>query len=254
MVVFDMKKYLIVFILLLVMRNNAECFSIDNNTKIFSICAGAKYSDELYKKNDDKNIFFYSFEVNYKNFYLTDSEFGYKFDLYSNLFFTTYIDFLDGYSVYGNDMENGYKSIKKRKEQIATGGRFDYLFKNTKTSFFIQIGERGSSFGSSIVWAYPIFEKLSLLTELTCIFYSKKFTDYYFGIHTQDLGGELKKTYSPKNSFSYGPQLILDYQLTESFSIVALLNINRYSDEASSSPIVRNKTVSSGGLGLRCSL
>ncbi len=245
-----MKKIWMVFILL---------FGIGVNSfseLSASIELGGGHSNNLYKMSSDKKASFLpSVDLRAGDFYLSGTELGYQFGV-SNLFLSTYFEFLDGYSIAGKDMKSGYKSLQKRKNQTVGGARISMLNKlssigELQTSLFLQGGRRGSSSGLGVSLVFPITEKLSLSTGVSYTFYSKKYTDYYFGIHEKDLGGELKKTYSPKSSSSYGAQLRLEYQVTEPFSIFAFFGAERYSKEITSSPIVENKVITSTGLGLR---
>lgn len=212
------------------------------------------YSNGVYKKKSGKeHLFLPALEANYKNFYINQSELGYQLPLHDNFILSTYFDFLDGYPIKGKEMQSEYQTMKTRKSQTVGGARLTYLKDYYQTSLFIQGGKRGSSGGAEISVNFPVTEKVTLTTGLNYTAYSKKFTDYYFGVHKEDLGGALKKVYSPGKSYSYGAEVSLNYQMTTPLSVFTSVSATNYSKEITDSPFIKNKTNISTTMGIRYS-
>lgn len=212
------------------------------------------HSNEIYKVNTkEKYSVLPLISASYKNFYINQFELGYQFPVQDNFLISTYFDFLDGYPVKGKDMKKDYESIRTRKSQTAGGGRITYFKDNFQTSVFLQGGKRGSSGGAELSLNFPLTERLFFTTGLNYTIYSKNFTNYYFGVHKEDLGGKLTKVYSPKASYSYGAEASLEYQITEPFSIFTSVSATNYSKEITNSPLVKDKTNISTTIGLQYS-
>lgn len=214
----------------------------------------ASHAKEIYKVSaKEKYSVLPLISVNYKDFYINQSELGYQFQVHDNFLISGYFDFLDGYPVKGKEMQKEYKSIQTRRSQIVGGGRITYFKDNFQTSIFAQGGKRGSSTGADLSLSFPLTEKLFFTTGLNYTIYSKNFTNYYFGVHKEDLGGKLTKVYSPKASYSYGAEASLEYQITEPFSIFTSVSATNYSKEITNSPLVKDKTNISTTIGLQYS-
>ncbi|MCI7343033.1 MAG: MipA/OmpV family protein [Fusobacterium necrophorum] len=212
------------------------------------------HSNGLYKlKSKEKSSFLPTISANYKNFYINQSEVGYELPVHENILVSPYFNFLDGAPVKGKDLIEGYQSLKTRKSQFVGGGRISYLKDNFQSSIFVQGGKRGSSGGAEVSLSFPLTERLSLSTGVNYTVYSKKFTDYYFGIHKEDLGGKLQKVYSPKASSSYGAEISLEYQVAAPLTVFTSASATNYSKQITDSPITKDKTNISTTVGLQYS-
>ena len=168
-----------------------------------------------------------------------------------NLVLSAYVDFRDGYAVKGEKMEKGYKTFKDRKTQTAFGGRIGYMFGNLETYVSAQGGKRGATREIGLNYGLPIGEKFLISSGISYTSYSKKFADYYFGIHKEDMGGKLKKEYKPERGSSFGLQLGAEYRITDKFSTFALVSAEKFSKEIYNSPVIKNKASVTGGLGIK---
>ena len=214
---------------------------------------GITFSNEMYKmEKKSKGIsFFPTGTFSYKNFYLSDSEAGINIMPNENLVFSAFADFRDGYSVKGEKLEDGYKTFRDRKWQVAFGGKIGYVSGNLESYVSGKKGRRGSTGELGINYVIPINERFSVLSGINYTLYSKKFTDYYFGVHKQDMGGKLKKEYRPERGSSFGLHLGAEYRITGNFSTFAMLSTEKFSKEIYNSPVIKNKTSVIGGLGIK---
>lgn len=96
--------------------------------------------------------------------------------------------------------------------------------------------------GMDITVYLPITEKFVTFAETNATLYSKKYTDYYFGIKDSEIGGKITSKYSPKSSYSYGFSVGSNYQFNDRFAVFAITGLTKYSKEIRKSPIVNNKT------------
>ena len=167
---------------------------------------------------------------------------GYRQEITENLSVTGSVIFSDGFKLKPNEMKEGYRSIKKRNTQVAAGGSIGYNFENIATNVSLQGGKRGMSGGMDVTVYLPITEKFGTFAETNVTLYSKKYTDYYFGIKENEIGGKITSKYSPKSSYSYGFGVGSNYAFNDRFGVFALAGLTKYSKEIRKSPIVNNKT------------
>ncbi len=239
-----MKKIFILGLLI-----STVSFTVEKESKA-EIGASGFYSNGIYQeKNRGGVIPFLS--LSYKNLYMDNTEAGLKFDMGENVSIKAYTNFMDGNLVKGEDLKEGYKTYKKRKTQIAYGGKLSYKTGPVEGYIFAQSGKKGAKGGVGVNYIIPVTEKMAVLTGIKYNIYDKKYTDYYFGVHEDDLGGKLQKTYFPKSSHSYGLQVGAEYKVTEKFSAIGFFSVERFSKEVHKSPIIKGKNEISGGLGVK---
>ena len=217
------------------------------------IGAGVSVSNSLYKieKKSENRAILPLTTLSYKSFYLSGSETGVEVMPTENLVLSAYVDFRDGYAVKGEKMEKGYKTFKDRKTQTAFGGRIGYMFGNLETYISAQGGKRGVTREIGLNYGLPIGEKFLISSGISYTSYSKKFADYYFGVNKKDLGGKLRKEYTPGKASSLGFQINAEYKFTEKFSTFASLETEKFSKEIYNSPVIKNKASVTGGLGIK---
>ncbi|MCF0162363.1 MAG: MipA/OmpV family protein [Fusobacterium necrophorum] len=230
---------------------NILTYSQEKTTSL-SIGVSGSYSKDIYKsKEKEKPSFLPVIFINYKGLYLNLSEMGYNFPISNNITLSAYSNFSDGYPIKRKDLEDGFQTLKNRKSQVVGGGRISYSTDIFQSSLFLQGGKRGNSSGVEMSLNFPLTDKLSFVTGVNYTMYSKKFTNYYFGVSKEEIGGELKSTYSPKASSSYGAEISFEYQITDPLLLTVTLSATNYSKQIKNSPFVKDRINSSTTVGLQ---
>ena len=232
-----MKKLLLVAALLNVNTVFAEIEDDYEN----EIRLGGAYFQNVYKTKERNEYTPYGV-FNFHNFELSTDSLNYEQKMTKDLSVNGFVSFLDGFKIKPSKMKEGYRSIKKRDTQVAVGGSVNYFFKNIETNLSLQGGKRGMSGGVDLIVYFPVTEKFITFASSDFTMYSKKYTDYYFGIKEDEIGGKITSKYSPKSSYSYGFSVGSDYKFNDRFGVFAVAGITKYSKEIRKSPIVNNKT------------
>lgn len=232
-----MKKLLLLVTLLNVITVFAETEDEYKN----EIKLGGAYLQNVYKTKKRSEYIPYGV-FNFHNFELSTRSLNYEQKITKDLSVNGFVSFLDGFKIKPSKMKEGYGSIKKRDTQVAVGGSVNYLFKNIETNLSLQGGKRGMSGGVDLIVYLPVTEKFVTFAGADVTMYSKKYTDYYFGIKEDEIGGRITSKYSPKSSYSYGFSIGSNYKINDKFGIFAVGGVTKYSREIRKSPIVNNKT------------
>ena len=235
-----MKKYLLTILALF------SVAAIANDDFKVSVTAGYGTGGSIYKGRESNGIPAF-INMSYKNLYLEGTGIGAEFINTDRFSATVFAELQDGFSIKGSKMDDGYKSIKKRKFQQTIGLKVDIglneISENLTLSPYFSVGNRGSQVGASLSYAYPIGEKFVLSPSINATYFSKKYTDYYFGVDRDELGGN--------GAFEFGAGLAGIYSFTKHISGMLFVNISRYSSEVRKSPITKDKTIASVGAGLK---
>ena len=243
-----MRKYLLTILAL---------FSIvvmaDEDFKV-SVIAGYGTGSSIYRGRESNGIPTF-INMSYKNLYLEGTEIGAEFINTDRFSATVFAELQDGFSIKGSKMDDGYKSIKRRKFQQTIGLKADIrlneISENLALSPYFSVGNRGSQVGTSLSYAYPIGEKFVLSPSINATYFSKKYTDYYFGVDRDELGENIINEYNPDGAFEFGAGLAGIYSFTKHISGMIFVNVSRYSSEVRKSPITKDKTIASVGAGLK---
>lgn len=244
-----MKKYLLTFMALF------STFAVANEMEA-SISTGYGTDSSIYKGKEYSNVPLpLSVNINYKNFYLSGTEFGASFIDTKRFSLAIFAELQDGYSIKGSKMDNGYKSIKKRRFQQAVGLKadigLDEISQDLTLSPYFSTGKRGSKVGASLSYTYVIGEKFTLSPSVSATYLSKKYTDYYFGVDKDELGGNITNEYNPDGAFEFGAGLYGEYYFTKHISALAYVNMSRYSSEVRKSPITEDRIITNVGASLK---
>ena len=233
-----MKKYLLTVLALFSVLATA------NDDFKASVTLGYGTNDSIYRGKENKSIPIFE-SISYKNVYLKGTEIGAKFIDTDRFDTTLFIEFLDGYSIKGSKMDSGYKTINRRKYQQAIGLksdiRIDEISKNLSFSPYFNIGHRGTQAGASLSYLYMPAENIIISPSIDTRYLSKKYTDYYFGIDRNELGGNITNEYNPDG----------EYYFTKHISALAYVNMSRYSSEVRKSPITEDRIITNVGAGLK---
>ena len=243
-----MKKYLLTILALFSVVVMAE-----DDFKA-SATLGYGTNDSVYKGKERYRIPAF-INMSYKNFYLEGTEIGAEFINTNRFSATVFAELQDGFSIKGSKMDDGYKSIKRRKLQQTIGLKADIrlneISENLALSPYFSVGNRGSQVGTSLSYAYPIGEKFVLSPSINATYFSKKYTDYYFGVDRDELGGNITNEYNPDGAFEFGAGLYGEYYFTKHISALAYVNMSRYSSEVRKSPITEDRIITNVGAGLK---
>lgn len=230
-------------VLLTALLNVVTVFAEKEDKHKNKISIGGVYFQNLYKTKKKSSYMPYAtFNSNFANLEISLGSLGYSQKITEDLSITGSVIFSDGFKLKPNKMKEGYRSIKKRNTQVAAGGRIGYNFENIATNVSLQGGKRGMSGGVDVTVYLPITEKFVTFAETNATLYSRKYTDYYFGIKENEIGEKITSKYSPKSSYSYGFSVGSNYAFNDRFGVFALAGLTKYSKEIRKSPIVNNKT------------
>ena len=243
-----MKKYLLTALALF------SVVAVANDDFKASVTVGYGTNDSVYKGKEKYNIPIFE-SISYKNVYLKGTEIGAKFIDTDRFDTTLFIEFLDGYSIKGSKMDVGYRTINKRKYQQAIGLKadigIDEISKNLTFSPYFNIGHRGTQAGASLSYLYMPAENIIISPSIGTRYLSKKYTDYYFGIDRNELGGNITNEYTPDGAFEFGAGLYGEYYFTKNISALAYVNMKQYSSEVTKSPITEDRIITNVGAGLK---
>ena len=230
-------------VLLAALLNVVTVFAEKEDKHKNKISIGGTYFQGLYKTKKKSGYTPYaSFNSNFANLEISLGSLGYRQEITENLSVAGSVIFSDGFKLKPNEMKEGYRSIKNRNTQVAAGGSIGYNFENIATNVSLQGGKRGMSGGMDVTVYLPITEKFVTFAETNATLYSKKYTDYYFGIKDSEIGGKITSKYSPKSSYSYGFSVGSNYQFNDRFAVFAITGLTKYSKEIRKSPIVDKKS------------
>lgn len=113
------------------------------------------------------------------------------------------------------------------------------------------IGNRGSKTGLSLSYLYIPKENIIISPSVNVKYLSKKYTDYYFGVDRDELGGSITNEYTPDGAFEFGAGLYGEYYFTKNISALAYVNMKQYSSEVTKSPITEDRIITNVGAGLK---
>ena len=243
-----MKKYLLTILALFSVAAIA-----DDDFKV-SVTAGYGTGGSIYKGRESNGIPVF-INMSYKNLYLEGTEIGAEFINTDRFSATVFAELQDGFSIKGSKMDDGYKSIKRRKFQQTIGLKadikLDELSKNLTFSPYFSVGNRGTQTGASLSYLYMPAENIIISPSISTKYLSKKYTDYYFGVDRDELGGNITNEYNPDGAFEFGAGLYGEYYFTKNISALAYVNMSRYSSEVRKSPITEDRIITNVGAGLK---
>lgn len=205
----------------------------------------------------------------YKGLYWKATELGYTWQPSRAVEVTPFFQVLGGIglagapSVFGgkgidaSDMAAGYKGISDRATQFEAGARVEIkLGRRHAIEFEGRGGERGGAvktlykqnyMGEKAKWIFsPFIAGRVLLPEIV---------EYYFGITEAEANDpesdKINSSYQPDHyGYSGAIGFSYIYRFNPKWSAVLFMETQAVSDEINDSPLVQNRIVHSGGLGL----
>ncbi|WP_432205152.1 MipA/OmpV family protein [Cetobacterium somerae] len=219
------------------------------------IGAGVGVSDSIYKGADDKAYPMPLLDINYGDFYVKGITVGYQFYKDDAFAASLFVDPLAGFAVDGADLAKGYDNIDDRKFQAMFGIRLDADtgFYGVRTGLTAQVGEHGGEGKISAFKAYKVDERLTIVPSIHVKGYSGDYTDYYFGVSSEEArkNSKIDNSYKADAAYSFGANLTADYKLTDNVALMAFLGVERFSSEVSDSPIVEDGVLYLVGVGAK---
>lgn len=243
-----MKKSILILSLLI----SASLYS-----KNFTVGAFATNSNNLFY-TDNKVTYMPYLDIRYENFRFSGTELSANvFDHY-NLSVDVFADFLDGYSLRASDMKDGYRSINRRRSQVAFGVGATYnlsdYFNGLSMNANFSKGKRGSHGELSLNQQMEIIPNfMGASIGVNGKYFSNSYTKYYFGISEDEVAGNITHDYNPSSATSLGANISLECYLNENISLNAFYKIDRYSKEIRKSPITKDGFVNTVGAGVKFS-
>ncbi len=227
--------------------------SINSGNK-FGLGVGMGVSNSIYKGADGRLYPIPLLDINYYDLYVKGATVGYQF--YKNDAFAAslFVDPLAGFAVDGADLAKGYDNIDDRRFQTMFGIRLDADtgFYGVKTGLSAQIGKHGGEGRVAAFKAYRVDDKLTLVPSIHIKGYSGDYTDYYFGVSSDEARRNSNlNTYKADTSYSIGFNLTADYRLTDNVALMAFLGVEKFSSEISDSPIVDDGVLYLVGVGAK---
>ena len=226
-------------------------------TPIQSIGVGVKSSLRPYEGSESKETIVPLTNLRYKRLYNQGYQVGLDLFQEDDFTFSAYVEPRVGFQVDGSDLGTGYEDIEDREEQVTGGLKVAFkLSEETYVTASYAWGDESGALGTlSIYRPIDITHRIAIIPSITGSYYSKAFTNYYFGVSNDELlkNAKLNQEYSVADSFSYGAALTGEFLLTDQWTLVCFFGIERVSDSIKDSPIVENATLISGGLGARYS-
>lgn len=221
-----------------------------------NIGIGYSTSSGIYK-SDKKSTVVPMIDFKYDNYFIEGAStngisFGYN--VYDDDFYTLslYVKPFGGYKMSSSDMKDGYKSIESRDHKVMGGAEFKFYtgFYETEMSVAVDYGSKGGNMVLQLTRPYFVNSKLVLIPSANFAYFNSEYIDYYFGVDNNERGGRITKAYDGKSGYTFGVNLTGNYQLTDSFSILGFMGVNRLSDDISDSPIVDDNMVYFVGAGV----
>ncbi|MDR3259948.1 MAG: MipA/OmpV family protein [Fusobacteriaceae bacterium] len=191
----------------------------------------------------------------YENFFFDGFNIGLDLFNADAFTFSLFVNPLDGNYLKSKKMDDGYKSIDDRHYQIAAGALvgYDFNFYDTRALISMSGSRKGTKGNVKIIKPFTVTDKFYMIPSISENLYSKNYTDYYWGIDSNELGGKITNTYSPNMAYSTQLELAMEYYLNEKITLLAFMSVEKFSSDVERSPIIDNSTLMIMGAGIKYS-
>lgn len=221
-------------------------YATEESNKNLDLGVGLAATKSIYyaKKKTDLTLF-PLVSLNMGNFYIDGiGDIGYALPLTDSFSTMVFVQPFDGFEIEPNDLLPEYRSIKKRRSQVAVGGGFAYALDNwgvdnTLFSVIAKGGKRGVSSEMTLSKAFLVSDRFIIEPKIGMSYYSSKYTDYYFGIKNNELGGKIKEVYKPEAAYGTHIGISSSYALTEHLGMELTFGWDKFSKQIKKSPIVK---------------
>lgn len=224
----------------------------------FSLGLSGGVNNSVYKtKKQQDSYFLPNLDVQYNGLFIQGDEIGYTFLGDEILSFSIVSEFFAGYPIKGKNLKVGYQNIEKRKSQIMTGVSLDYKFlEDNYFSVSTIFGEHGNKTSLSLLRTIYLPYDFLFIPSIYGNIYSKEFSNYYFGVTTDEAqkNNSINAPFSIKETYGVGLSMVLEKKLSDSFSIYAFGSYEFLSDKIKESPIIKEDSFWTVGGGLKYTL
>jgi outer membrane protein len=221
----------------------------------YGVGLGVGVSNSIYKGADDKAYPVPLLDINYGNFYIKGITPGYYLFRGEDLSVSAFIDPMAGFPIKAKDMGVGYTHIEDRDFQAMVGLRADLNtgIAGIRTGASVQFGEHGSEAKISAFRPYNINDKFTLVPGIYVKGFSGDYTDYYFGVTSEDVAknSNIDREYKADAAASVGATLTAEYKWNEKLSLIGILGVEKFSSEVTDSPIVNEDPLFIGSIGAK---
>ena len=207
--------------------------------------------------NDKNDYVLPIIDLEYDKFFLKGGStyglsLGYKIIEEDNYVLSLYGMPFGGYEVKSSDMKSGYKSIDDRDTHLMGGVELAYYpgIYELQTKFAAEYGQEGGHFNFSISRPYQVSSNLTIIPSIRYVYYDSNFVDYYFGIDSNEVGGKITNTFSPKEAHRFGIGVLGNYRINDAISLMGFTGVTKLSGEMANSPIVDNEIIYILGTGV----
>lgn len=228
--------------------------------EVQTVGIAASYTNTMYQSKN-KVIPLPLINLNYERFFIKGLKPGFKLYEEPDFTFSAIIDplagYLDGWSIKGSDMKDGYKNIEDRDFHTMYGLEASYNF--TENTFgtlnYMWGGSKGSKGEFAITNINYLTDRLVFMPSINIKYYDSKFMNYHVGVSKKEVlnNSKIDKEYNTNDSFTAGISLTFEYAATEQTTINIFTGYDYFDDKIADSPIVGKDHQIFGGIGLRYS-
>ena len=222
-----------------------------------SIGIGYGETNKIYK-SDEKEHTLPFIDLEYDNFYLkgaTVNGFSFGYNVYKDDFYTLsfFVKPFGGYKMDGSDMDYGYRTIDDREYQVMGGAELSIYtgIYDVQMSTSLDYGKEGGNIALQFNRPYVVNSRITLIPSVNFAYFNSDYIDYYFGVDSHEAKNKLAgRTYEGDSAYTIGLNVAGSYRLTDSFSVLGFVGVNKLSKEIKDSPIVENDILYYAGTGI----
>ena len=221
---------------------------------------GVFYRNNVYKEKDNDSVLPVPFiGARFKDFYFeAPLELGYHFYNSENFIMTVYgrYNLYTGYKP--KDMEDEFKDMDKRSDDLHLGLRGKYNFGPWRTELISHVsGDISGTSKGTVARAelnQPLFlgERVIIQPYIAVEYTDKYYSDYYFGIKDSEAekGINNGKSYKAEDTYNLEGGIRSIVTINRNFKGLISAGYVRYGNEVADSPLVENRDVYTLGLGV----
>ena len=257
-----MKKILMTGLLLIVtaLMLTTVIFSETVGSNSVDVGLGVFYRNNVYKEKDNDSVLPVPFiGMRIKAFYFeAPLELGYHFFSSENLILTAYgrYNLYTGYKP--EDMEDEFKDMDKRNDDLHLGLRGKYNFGPWGTELISHISGdiSGKSNGGTAraELSQPLFfgRRVVVQPYIAAEYMNKSYSDYYFGIKDSEAARGINngKSYKAEDTYNMEGGIRSIVTINNNFKGLISAGYVRYGNEVADSPLVKDRDIYTLGLGI----
>lgn len=224
----------------------------------FSLGLSSGVNNSIYKTKKQQDYYFLpNLDIQYSGLFIQGDEIGYTFWGDETLSISIISELFAGYPIKGKDLEVGYQNIDKRKSQIMSGISIDYKFlENNYLSISTTFGKNGNKTNLNLLKTITLPYEFLFVPSIYGNIYSKDFSNYYFGVTSDEVkkNSLITTPFSIKETYGVGVSMALEKKLNNAFSIYTFGSYEFLSNKIKESPIIKKDYFWTVGGGLKYTL